>query len=74
MLSGAKHLGFSFQALREPGITVLGLGQGAPHLLPRVGQPALKTNLPPAAGFAELPVGLVVYGVLIAAVSKKSRG
>src|SRR5215470_135325 len=46
--------------LREPGVAVLGLGQGAPHLLPRVGQPALKTDLPPAAGFAEPPVGLVI--------------
>src|SRR6185437_16699659 len=46
--------------LREPGVAVLGLGQGAPHLLPGVGQLALKTDLPPAAGFAEHPVGLVI--------------
>src|SRR5262252_8081421 len=51
---GAGHpAALGLDPLREPGIAVLGLGQGAPHLLPRVGQPALKTNLPAAAGLAE---------------------
>src|SRR5215469_13843078 len=58
---GAGHpVTVGLDPLREPGVAVLGLGQRAPHLVPWVGQPALKTDLPPVAGLAEQPVGLVI--------------